>query len=356
MKAVESLCQDVGTKAACDALDVSRATFYRWLRGKCQPQKLMPKAVCGCSCLSACQVEVDAQRPAPPLALSDAQRQQALDVLRSEPFADKAPYEVYAALLDQGVYLCSIRTMYRILEAEGEVRERRNQLRHPHYQKPELIATEPNQVWSWDITKLKGPAKWVYYYLYVIMDIFSRYVVGWMVAHRESETLAKRLIDQTCSKQDIVPGHLTIHADRGSSMTSKSVAQLMADLGITKTHSRPHVSNDNPYSEAQFKTLKYRPGFPERFGSIEDSRAFCQNFFPWYNTEHYHTGIGLLTPESVHYGWCTEIIEARAEVLLQAFQANPQRFKGKKPKPPELPQAAWINRPKPADGDVTIRH
>jgi len=257
---------------------------------------------------------------------------------------------------DQGVYLCSIRTMYRILEAEGEVRERRNQLRRPHYQKPELIATEPNQVWSWDITKLKGPAKWVYYYLYVIMDIFSRYVVGWMVAHRESETLAKRLIDQTCNKQDIVPGQLTIHADRGSSMTSKSVAQLMADLGITKTHSRPHVSNDNPYSEAQFKTLKYRPGFPERFGSIEDSRAFCQDFFPWYNTEHYHTGIGLLTPESVHYGWCTEIIEARAEVLLQAFQANPQRFKGKKPKPPELPQAAWINRPKPADGDATIRH
>jgi putative transposase len=258
--------------------------------------------------------------------LSEAERGEVLEMLHQERFMDKAPAAVYATLLDEGKYLCSMRTMYRILEAAGEVRERRDQLRHPHYSAPQLLATGPNQVWSWDITKLLGPVKWSYFYLFVILDIFSRYVVGWMIAHRESATLAERLIRETCEKQSIEPGQLTIHADRGSSMTSKPVALLLADLGITKTHSRPHVSDDNPYSESQFKTLKYRPEFPERFGSIEDTRAFCQRFFPWYNREHRHSGIGLLTPEIVHYGKAELATTARESVLAAAFSAHPERF------------------------------
>ena len=268
-----------------------------------------------------------------------------MDLLHSERFVDKAPAEVYATSLDEGKYLCSERTMYRILAEHGEVGERRNQLRHPVYAKPELLATRPNQVWSWDITKLKGPAKWTYFYLYVILDIFSRYIVGWMVAHRESASLAKRLIADTCAKQGINDGQLTVHADRGSSMTSKLVAQLLADLGVTKTHSRPHVSNDNPYSESHFKTLKYRPGFPARFGSIEDARGFCRSFYTWYNREHRHDGIGLMTPEAVHLGRATAIVEQRQRVLDEAFGANPERFVRGRPKPALLPTAAWINPP-----------
>ena len=210
--------------------------------------------------------------------------------------------------------------MYRILNAgHGNVEDRRCQVKRPNYSKPELLATMPNQVWSWDITKLKGPVKWTYFYLYVIMDIFSRYVVGWMVAHRESTALAKRLIEQSCIKQDIGSEQLTLHADRGSSMKSKGVAQLLADLGVTKTHSRPYVSNDNPYSES--------------------------GFFPWYNQEHYHSGIALMTPENVHYGMAQQIYEDRVEVLKSAFLLNPKRFKGNVPKPPVLPKTAWINKP-----------
>lgn len=260
---------------------------------------------------------------------------------------DKAPQEVYAALLDQGRYLCSIRTMYRILEASQEVKERRNQLRHPSYAKPELLATGPNQVWSWDITKLLGPVKWSYFYLYVILDIFSRYVVGWMVATRESALLAQKLIQETMRKQGVIPGQLVLHADRGSSMKSKPVALLLADLGVTKTHSRPHTRDDNPYSEAQFKTLKYRPDFPERFGSPEDARGFCQGFFPWYNTEHHHSGLGLMTPHAVHYGLAPALFQAREKVLLAAYEAHPERFVRKVPVPLALPKAAWINPPKP---------
>jgi putative transposase len=236
--------------------------------------------------------------------------------------------------------------MYRILEDNKEVKERRNQLSHPVYQKPELLATAPNQVWSWDISKLLGPVKWTYFYLYVIMDIFSRYVVGWMVAPAESAVLAERLIGETCAKQNIGRDQLTIHADRGSSMKSKPVALLLSDLGITKTHSRPHTSDDNPYSEAQFKTLKYRPDFPERFGSIEDSRSFCRDFFPWYNKEHRHTGIGLLTPDALHYGLAKDIQAARGEILRTAYELHPERFVKKVPVPPSVPDAAWINKPK----------
>jgi putative transposase len=278
--------------------------------------------------------------------LSEAERERILHVLHEDRFVDKAPPEVYAALLDDGVYLCSIRTMYRILHEHGEVKERRNILRHPQYKKPELLATAPNQVWSWDITKLKGPVKWSYYYLYVILDIFSRHAVGWMVARRETAELAKLLIGQTCTRQGIDKDQLLIHSDRGSPMTSKAVALLMSDLGITKSLSRPQVSDDNPFSESQFKTLKYRPSFPERFGSLEDARAFCERLLDWYNNEHYHTGIALMTPSMVHYGSAGEANRQRQIVLSKAFETHPERFVSGCPKVLELPTAVWINQPK----------
>jgi len=329
MDAALSLSSDVGIKSACESLDIPRSGFYRVQARKNAPP-MEPR-----------------KRPSPPRALSSDERQGVLDVLHSDRFTDKAPQEVYATLLDEGAYHCSISTMYRILDENQEVKERRNQLTHPVYQKPELLATTPNQVWSWDITKLLGPAKWTYFYLYVILDIFSRYVVGWMIAPAESAALAERLIKETCAKQNIEKGQLTIHADRGSSMRSRPVALLLADLGITKTHSRPYTSDDNPFSEAQFKTLKYMPDFPDRFGCIEDSRSFGQVFFPWYNTEHHHSGIGLHTPESVHYGFAKAVQKARGEVLRTAYEAHPERFVKKIPVPPLLPNAVWINKPKP---------
>jgi putative transposase len=285
-----------------------------------------------------------------PRALSAAEQAAVLDALHSTRFRDAAPAAVYATLLDEGTYLASERTMYRLLAAEGETRPRRDQLVHPTYAKPELLATAPNQVWSWDITKLLGPAKWTSFYLYVILDVYSRYVVGWMVAHREQADLAERLIAETIAKQAVPAGQLTLHADRGSSMTSKPVAFLLADLGVTKSHSRPHVSNDNPYSEAQFKTLKYRPGFPDRFASMDEARAFCRDFFRWYNTEHRHAGIGLMAPAVVHHGQAQAAYDARSEVLAQAYAAHPERFVRQAPRPPQLPTAAWINPPQPTSG------
>jgi putative transposase len=327
MNSVSSLSQDIGKKSACEALAVPRASFYRHMSSSVPSKEEKP-------------------RPAPVLALTTQERQTVIDLLHSERFQDKAPRQVYAALLDEGQYHCSVRTMYRLLTDEhGDVKERRRHVQHFNYTKPELLATAPNQVWSWDITKLKGPVKWTYFYLYVILDIFSRYVVGWMVAHREQDSLAKRLIEETCQKQGIRPGQLTIHADRGSSMRSKTVAHLLSDLGVTKTHSRPHVSNDNPYSEAQFKTLKYCPQFPDQFGSAQHSRCFCQGFFDWYNKEHYHSGIGLMTPEALHYGTAEEILTRRAVVLAEAYEKHPNRFKGIVPNPPALPEAVWINKP-----------
>jgi putative transposase len=334
MSAALELGESVGQAAACRALGVPRASLYRSMQPAPSRRVL----------------------PTPERALTAAERQTVLDHLHSERFSDKAPAEVYATLIDEGIYLCSIRTMHRILAQNGELKERRNQLRHPQYKKPELLATGPNQVWTWDITKLLGPAKWTYFHLYVILDIFSRYVVGWMVAPRETAELARRLIADTCEKQGIVPGTLTIHADRGTSMTSKPVALLMADLGVTKTHSRPHVSDDNPYSESQFKTLKYMPEFPERFGSIEDSRAFGQKFFPWYNHDHHHSGIALLTPEMLHYGMAGEVIELRQQVLDQAYARNPERFVRARPKHPPQPTAVWINPPTPSPATEEIRH
>jgi len=270
-------------------------------------------------------------------------------VLNSERFQDSVPRQVYATLLDEGEYLCHWRTMYRILDEHGEVRERRNQLQHPVYTKPELLARGPNQLWSWDITKLKGPAKWTYYYLYVILDVFSRYVVGWMVAEREAASLAEKLIAQTCVKQGIEPSQLTLHADRGPSMRSKSVAQLLADLGVTKTHSRPYTANDNPYSESQFKTMKYRPDFPERFDSLADARSWAREFFGWYNHDHRHSGLGLMTPATVHHGQAETVRQQRQQVLLAAYAAHPERFVRGVPVPPELPNEVWIDKPQADD-------
>jgi putative transposase len=255
---------------------------------------------------------------------------------------------VQATLLDEGQYLCSVRTMYRILEQQGESRERRAQLVHPAYQKPELLATAPNQLWSWDITKLRGPVKWTYFYLYVILDVFSRYVTGWMIAYREGAELARQFVEEAIAKHQVPAGQLTIHADRGRVMKSKPVAFLMADLGVAKSHSRPYVSDDNPYSESQFRTLKYRPEFPDRFGCIQDSRVFCQQFFQWYNQEHRHSGIGLLTPAMVHFGEAQSVLERRQAVLDAAYQAHPDRFVRRAPRPQPLPSEVWINKPVPA--------
>lgn len=315
------------TKAACAALGVARASLYRRRAHLARPP-IAPRP-----------------RPRPERALSAAERQVVLDLLREPRFVDLAPAEIYATLLDQGIYHCSIRTMYRILDENNEVRERRNQLRHPEYQKPELLAEGPNQVWSWDITKLMGPAKWTYFYLYVIIDIFSRRIVGWYVADAENAALFKILFDDAIAKHQVPPGQLTLHADRGAPMKAKATAQMLADLGVTKSHSRPHVSNDNPFSESHFKTLKYQPKFPKRFGCIEDAKAFCRDFFSWYNQDHHHAGIGLMTPDQVHYGQADVIHAARQHVLDIAFRKNPERFVKKPPQPPEKPTAAWINPP-----------
>jgi len=328
-QAVEELTPIVGTRPACAALGVARATIYRRRRPPA-PRMHTP-------------------RPRPARALTVQEREAVHDVLTSERFIDSSPAQVWATLLDEGRYLCSERTMYRVLNERGEVRERRDQLRHPAYHKPELLAEQPNQLWSWDITKLLGPAKWTYYYLYVILDVFSRYVVGWTVQYRESARVAEPLIARALTQHQIAPGQLTVHADRGSSMTSKPVAFLLADLGVTKTHSRPYTSTDNPYSEAQFKTLKYWPGFPDRFGSIQHSRTFCRPFFAWYNHEHRHSGIGLMTPAAVHFGHAAAIHANRAQVLATAHAAHPERFVRGAPRPPALPTAAWINPPEPQE-------
>ena len=328
MTAVDQLAPTVGIASACEALGLARASFYRRPVFGPMPLKI---------------------RPSPARALSPDERATVRGVLNSTRFQDCAPAAIQATLLDEGQYLCSTRTMYRVLNEDGASRERRDQLTHPAYQKPELLATAPNQLWSWDITKLRGPVKWNYFYLYVILDVFSRYAVGWMLALRESAALATTLIEETCSKQIIQPDQLTVHADRGSSMRSKPVAFLLADLSITKTHSRPYTSNDNPYSESQFRTMKYRPEFPDRFGSIQDARAFCQRFFAWYNDQHRHSGIGMLTPAMVHFGHAPATHQKRQTVLNAAYAAHPDRFVRKPPIPLPLPKEVWINKPQSSD-------
>lgn len=329
MSAVLTHAPTLGVLVTCAAFGLAVATYYRHRAPVFGPRP---------------------PRASPPRRLPEVERRAVLDVLHEPRFADLAPAEVFASLLEEGRYLCSSRTMHRILAEHAELRERRNQLRRPTYAKPELLATGPNQLWSWDITKLHGPAKWTYFYLYVILDVFSRYVVGWMVAHRETAALAKKLIAETCAREGIQPGQLVIHADRGTSMTSKPVAFLLADLGVTKTHSRPHVSDDNPFSEAQFKTLKYRPDFPERFGEVEDARAHCVDFFAWANHEHHHSALGMLTPSDVHHGLVEQRLAARQIVYDSAFAAHPERFPRGRPIAARPPREVWINKPTTAPG------
>ena len=322
MNAIETLGASVGTRAACTALNAHHSRYYR-----------------------SRQPKTPTRRPPPPLKLSDTERAHIHALLLSPPFVDQAPATIAANLLDQGQYLCSTRTMYRILHERAEVRERRRGHQQMHYEKPELLATAPNQVWSWDITKLKGPVAWQYFHLYVILDLYSRYVVGWMIAERESASLAKRLIAATCEKQCIDADQLTLHADRGPSMKSKLVAQLLVDLGVVKSHNRPHTSNDNPYSESQFKTLKYQPRFPARFTDSDTAERYCRYFFDWYNLEHKHSGIAMLTPATVHHGSANKVLAARQGVLDEAFSAHPERFKHVAPRIASLPDAVWINPP-----------
>jgi putative transposase len=337
MTAAVELAAAAGCSAACRALDLPRASFYRAQTPRPAPATVRP-------------------RPRPARALSEPERQRALDCLHTPRFVDQAPQQIHATLLDEGTYICSPRTMYRLLEEHGELRERRDQLRHPVYQRPELLATQSNQVWSWDITKLRGPVKWSYFYLYVILDLFSRYVVGWMVARGESAELASKLVKQSATKQKIERDQLILHADNGPSMTSKALALKLADLGVTKSHSRPYVSDDNPFSESHFKTLKYRPEFPDRFGSLEDARAHCRGFFRWYNREHHHSGIALLTPHMVHYGLAPAVLGNRQRVLTAAYQQHPERFVRRPPRPAPLPGAVWINPPKPGPPEGTEPH
>jgi putative transposase len=323
MQTITELAPRLGVAPTCAALALPRASYYR-------SQQPRPEAK---------------PRPTPARALPPEERAQVLATLHESRFVDLAPAEVYATLLDEGRYLCSERTFYRVLEENAEVRERRDQLRHPHYTAPELLASRPNELWSWDITKLLGPEKWTCYSLYVVLDVFSRYVVGWMLAEGESARLAEKLIAESCERQQIQPGQLTVHADRGAAMTSKPVALLLADLGVTKSHSRPHVSNDNPYSEAQFKTLKYRPDFPGRFNERAHAVAWCRDFFPWYNDEHRHEARGLLTPADVHFGRAPVVLAARQCVLDDAYAAHPERFVHRAPRVSAPPTEVWINKP-----------
>jgi putative transposase len=332
MTGVRELAPVLGTSAACRAMGLWRGAPLRERARQHRAQFVGPRPA-------------RPARPRPPLAFEPQERQALRAALNSERFADMAPAAVHATLLDEGRYLGSVRTMYRLLAADGGSRERRHQLVHPAYAKPELLATAPNQVWSWDITKLKGPAKWTCFHLYVILDIFSRHVVGWLIAEREAAEMAEQLIAETVARHGVPAGQLTLHADRGASMRSKPVAALLVDLNVAKSHSRPHVSDDNPYSEAQFKTLKYRPDFPARFGCLQDARAHCQAFFAWYNAQHRHSGIGFMTPHSVYYGHAQALRAGRQAALDAAFEAHPERFKNRRPQPPELPTAVWINPP-----------
>lgn len=324
MKSAQDLARQVGVAPASRALGVARATWYRKSRrdtGQQQPRKT------------------------PARALSPHEREAVREVLHDERFVDRSPGEIVATLLDEQIYLCSERTMYRVLAQAGANRERRNQLRHPSYTKPELVATAPDDVWTWDITKLLGPHKWIYYYLYVILDMFSRYVAGWMVAEKENASLAGRLIEESCSKYAVRPRVLTLHSDRGAPMTAKCTAQLLADLGVTQSLSRPRVSDDNPFSEAQFKTVKYHPGFPGRFRGQPEAVDYCRSFFPWYNHEHRHAGIAMLTPADVYFGRAAATLARRQQVLDQAYEARPHRFPLGRPRVPALPEAVYINPP-----------
>ena len=325
-QSIDELKDEVGAKAACEYLGFPRASYYQNTHNYERKRNLsLPKVQ--------------------PRALSERERGAIIEVCDSERFCDLPPAEIYATLLDEGTYLGSISTIYRVLHSENQVKERRNQASHPSRKRPELMATKPNSAWSWDITKVHGPKKWAYFYLYVLLDIYSRYVVGWTLADRECSEIAQELITNAILKEEIDPTSLTLHADNGASMASKGVALLLADLGVTKSHSRPHVPNDNPYSEAQFKTLKYRPGFPANFSDLTEARSYFSDLFSWYNHEHRHSAIALMAPADVHYGYSEEIIQRRKMVLDLAYLSHPERFVNKAPTPPVLPEVVWINQP-----------
>lgn len=326
---MEKILESEGTatiQELCEGFQIGEATYYRWKNKKKKPVE-------------------KPEKPRHWKRLSEDEESEVMELMTSERFIDMAPAAIYATLLDDGEYLCSERTMYRYLERNAAVKERRNQRVHPEYKKPELLATRPKQLWSWDITKLKTGRKCEYLHLYVIIDVYSRFVVGWMVAEKECSILAEQFIAETCFKEEIERDQLTIHADRGAAMKSKTVYQLMCDLGITKTHSRPHVSNDNPYSESQFKTMKYHSTFPRKFGCLEDAKSFLRGWFEWYNFKHKHSGIEMMSPHDVHSGKYKAILEKRQMVLNQAFLKMPHRFNKKKPKVQNLSEAVWINKP-----------
>lgn len=324
---MKELAQNIGERAACRYLGAARATMQRHEKSAISRPRRSRVA---------------------PRRLGADERQAILDLAHSERFADLSVREIFATLLDEGRYVGSVSTWYRVLRAAGETRERRRLATHPARVKPELAATAPGQVWSWDITKLLGPQKWTYFYLYVVLDIFSRYVVAWRLETRESATLAQELFAAALAREGVDPVRLTVHADGGPSMTSKTLTQFFADLGITKSRSRPHVSNDNPYSEAQFKTLKYTPTFPGHFANMQQARDFCRELIHWYNEQHRHTGIALLTPSDVHHGRTHERSNARRLVLLDAWQEHPERFVHGQPQPPKLTPIVYINRPEAA--------
>jgi putative transposase len=331
LQSTEALAQVVPVTRACQALGYPRSSLYRSRRPK--------------------PANKQCERPSPARTLSESERVAVRELLNSERFQDDSPYQVYATLLDEGAYHCSISTMYRILRQHNEVRERRNQCCHPVYTRPELLATQPNELWSWDITKLRGPLTWQLFYLYVVLDVFSRYAVGWMIAEQESGDLAKQLLAESYRKQGIDQAQLTLHADRGSPMICKTLGQLLIDLGVSKSHARPHTPNDNPFSEAQFKTMKYRPDYPARFDSIEAARHWARAFFHWYNNKHHHSGLGLMTPAAVHYGRAATLTAQRQATLKSAYAAHPERFVKGLPKPPQVPVAVWINAPQSDEQD-----
>ena len=326
---VEETAHKMPVTVACQALEFPRSSLYR-------SRKPRPK-------------KARQSRPTPPRALSQVEKAKVHEVLNSERFQDQAPHQVYGRLLDEGTYLCSISTMYRLLRQHDQVQERRNQRQHPNNTRPELLTTKPNQLWSWDITKLRGPVNWSYFYLYVILDIFSRYITGWLIAESESAELAKQLIAESCRKQHIGRDQLTLHADRGPAMIAKSMAQLLIDLNVAKSHSRPYTPDDNAFSEAQFKTMKYRPDYPGRFDSLTEARTWVQSFFDWYNNNHRHSSLGLMTPVTVHYGRAKALTAQRQVTLQAAYEHHPERFVKGLPKPPALHTAVWINPPKSDD-------
>jgi putative transposase len=326
VSAALELAREIPERMICDASGVSRSTLRRRLHG-------------------VVELQAPAIRPTSRRALSEQERAEVLAVMHNERFADRAPATIHATLLDEGIYLCSVSTLYRLLRANAEVRERRRIARHPEYRKPELVATAPRQVLSWDITKLRGPHKGEWFSLLVMLDIFSRFVVGWMLVRRANAELAKHFIAQTLEREGIEPGQAIVHADRGAEMTAQPVCIMLDRLGVARSHSRPHVSDDNPFSEAQFRTLKYHHEFPDRFGSFEHAHQFLDRFFGWYNDEHRHSGIAMLTPAVVHRGEAEEVLAARHEVMQAAYRAKPERFIGGLPKRIALPSAVWINPP-----------